>query len=211
MIAGVALAWSVDRAAGIAAMVLAGATLVVGLLQVDRSARRHLAPLEHHALHEGLSIAALVALAIHGLAVAFDPFLHAGLLPALIPFDVSYRPVATGIGQLAGYGLVALGLSFYLRRRIGTARWRAAHRVIPVFWALGVLHGLLDGTDAGRWWFLAAALPPVVVGVAVLARRWDEPMAADPAPSARRPARGGPARGPARPTRTAAGGSRAGR
>ena len=50
-------------------------------------------------------------------------------------------------------------------------RWRNAHRWVPVPWALAVGHGLLTGTDAGRTWALAAAAPPVLLGLALLAQR----------------------------------------
>jgi sulfoxide reductase heme-binding subunit YedZ len=64
-----------------------------------------------------------------------------------------------------------LGLTFYVRRRLGAARWKRAHRFMPVFWALGVLHGILTGTDASRPWALALILPPVLAATAVLATR----------------------------------------
>ena len=66
-----------------------------------------------------------------------------------VPFAAPYRPVATALGQIAAYGMLALGATFYVRRRIGTQRWRSAHRWLPVFWLLAVGHGLLVGTDAG--------------------------------------------------------------
>jgi predicted ferric reductase len=215
MIPGVALAWSVDRAAGVAALLLASGTLVLGLMQSQRGrSGRGLAAIELHTLHEGLSIAVLVALAIHGLTFAIDPFFHSGVAAAIVPFDSPYRPLAVGVGQVAAYGLLALSLSFYLRRRIGTPRWRSAHRAIPLFWGLGVLHGLLAGSDSHQPWFLLSVLPPVLVALALLGARWHTRTAATaggPAPSARRRARDGRARAPVPPTRTAAGGSRAGR
>jgi sulfoxide reductase heme-binding subunit YedZ len=214
VIAGVAFAWSVDRAAGIAALLLASATIVVGLMHSVGGKGRRLPALESHTLHEGLSIAVLVAIAIHGAAFAFDPFFHSGVVAALVPFDSPFRPLAVGLGQLSAYGLIALSLSFYLRRRIGTPRWRKAHRFIPAFWALGVLHALFTGSDVSEPWFLLAVVPPVLAAALAVAQRWDArsaAKAADRAPSARPAARDGSARERARPSRTAPVASRAGR
>jgi sulfoxide reductase heme-binding subunit YedZ len=89
----------------------------------------------------------------------------------LVPFAGPYRPVGTALGQIAAYGILALGATFYIRRRIGTARWRRAHRLLPVFWLLAVGHGLLVGTDATRPWALAALAAPLAAAAALLVTR----------------------------------------
>jgi DMSO/TMAO reductase YedYZ heme-binding membrane subunit len=38
------------------------------------------------------------------------------------------------VGIVAGYGLAVLGLTYYMRERIGAARWRRLHRLTAVFW-----------------------------------------------------------------------------
>jgi len=205
VISGIAFAWSVDRTAGIAALLLSSATIVVGLMHSLKGTRR-LPALESHALHEGLSIAVLVAIAIHGVAFAFDPFFKSGLVSALVPFASPYKPLAVGLGQIAAYGLVALSLTFYLRRRIGTPRWRRAHRFIPAFWGVAVLHALFTGSDVREPWFLLAVVPPVLIAALALGQRWDDRAAAraeDPASSGPSATRGGSARELVRTTRTA--------
>ena len=196
--------WSVDRASGIAALLLASLSIVVGLLQARKSPL--LKPGDRFPLHEAIGIGVIVAIAIHGFSYAVDGFFKAGFVGALVPFASPYRPLAVAAGQIAAYGLVGLSLTFYLRKRIGTQRWRKAHRVIPAFWALAVIHGFTAGSDAMRPWFLISVLAPVGVALVMLAAR-----AEDRASSDQRPARSGPARGPALPTRTAPGGSPAGR
>jgi sulfoxide reductase heme-binding subunit YedZ len=74
--------------------------------------------------------------------------------------------VWTTIGILAGWSTLALGLSFYARRRIGQKRWRSIHRFTVLAWALGVIHSLGEGTDAGQAWFLA--MTAVVVAPALV-------------------------------------------
>jgi methionine sulfoxide reductase heme-binding subunit len=62
------------------------------------------------------------------------------------PFALSYRPAFTGIGIIARYLAVLLGASFYLRRRLGTRRWRSLHRLTVVIWVLSAGHALGAGS-----------------------------------------------------------------
>jgi predicted ferric reductase len=137
--------WSVDRAAGMAALLLSAASIVVGLLQGRGG--RVLRAADRFPLHEALGIAVITAIAVHGLSFAVDGFFSAGIIGTLVPFASPYRPLAVAAGQIAAYGLIALSLSFYLRGRIGTRRWRTLHRYIPVPWGLAVLHGVFAGSD----------------------------------------------------------------
>lgn len=185
--------WSIDRAAGIAALLLASASIVAGLLQSRR--RGPLPAADRFPVHEALGIGVVVAIGVHLAAFAVDGFYSAGL-GAFVPFASPYRPLAVAAGQVAGYGLVALSLTFYLRKRWGTQRWRAAHHVIPVFWALAVVHGFFAGSDALKPWFVVSVAAPVAVALLMLARAWGrEPSAPPPAHSA-------PAHAPEPPTRT---------
>ena len=94
-------------------------------------------------------------MAVHGLALLGDKWMHPGLTGLLVPFTMSYRPVATGIGLIAAYGMTVLGLSFYARRAIGAKLWRKAHRFTILFWALAAGHALTAGSDASTPWMQA--------------------------------------------------------
>ena len=204
--------WAVDRASGIAALVLASLSIIAGLLQ-GRNVK-FLRAGDRFPIHEALGIAVIVAIAVHGLSYAVDGFFGAGISGALVPFASPYRPLAVAAGQIAAYGFVALSLTFYLRKRIGTPRWRKAHRYIPAFWLLSVMHAAAAGSDATKPWFLFSVIGPVAAALYGLAARWDErsaAKAADREPSAPPPARSARARGPAAPTRRAPDASPAGR
>jgi methionine sulfoxide reductase heme-binding subunit len=175
------LFWITSRAAGIAALVLSSASLGAGLLIRTRGERRLLGA-EARALHEALALATLAALAVHGLALLGDGYLHPGPVEISIPFTTAYRPLWTGIGIVAGWGLAILGLTYYARDAIGTARWRLLHRFIAVFWALGIVHTIGAGTDAGQPWLLIVmAIPAVPAGI-MLAGRLLGGVADRPAP-----------------------------
>jgi len=153
--------WTTARAAGLAALMTASLAISCGLLMAMRipALRRRAAALR--AIHQSLANATFALIGVHALALVFDPVLKPGLAGLLIPFAAPYRPFATALGQVAAYGMLALGATFYVRRRIGAARWRSAHRWLPVFWLLAVGHGLLVGTDATKPWALAALALPV--------------------------------------------------
>ncbi len=164
------LFWITSRAAGIATLVLSSLSLSAGLLIRSRGERRLLGG-ESRALHESLALATLAALAVHGLALLGDSYLHPGPVEISVPFTTAYRPFWTGVGIVAGWGMAILGLSYYARDAIGQARWRLLHRFIAVFWVLGIVHTLGSGTDAGQLWLLVVMAVPAVPAAIMLAGR----------------------------------------
>jgi sulfoxide reductase heme-binding subunit YedZ len=163
--------WTTSRAAGLAALVTASLAISCGLLMALRVPvlRRRAAALR--AIHQSLANATFALIGVHAVALLVDPVLKPGLAGLFVPFAGPYRPFATALGQIAAYGMLALGATFYVRRHIGAARWRSAHRLLPVFWLLAVVHGLLVGTDATKPWALAAlALPIATAALLVLTR-----------------------------------------
>ncbi len=185
------LAWTVSRAAGVAALLLASASVCVGISQgagwIRGQASRDLRP-----LHEALSIATLVAIAVHGLALLGDTYIGFSVADIAIPFASGYQPLWTGLGIIAGWALAALGLSFYARGALGPKRWRLMHRTTALFWIAAVIHSLLEGTDAGKPWFLATALALILPAAALLLTRWSA-RADSPAPPPRAAALARPA------------------
>ena len=188
--AGPHIFWITSRAAGTAALILASTSVSVGLLASRRGGERKLLGGDAKALHEALSLATLVALSVHGVALLGDRYLHPTVLEISIPFSGGYRPFWTGIGILGGWGLAMLGLSYYARVRIGAARWRSLHRLTAVFWLLGLLHSFGAGTDAGQPWFLLVVAAPTVPALVLLAGKLARGGTARPAaPAAPRPGR----------------------
>ena len=100
----------------------------------------------------------MIAIAVHGITLLGDPWLNPGLAGITVPFAMGFRRCGPGSAIIAGYLAALLGLSFYVRRRIGARLWRKAHRVTIVVYLLGLVHALGAGTDASavwlRWWVL---------------------------------------------------------
>lgn len=164
------LFWITSRAAGGAALLLASASVALGLMMSSK--RKGPNKRDLRTLHEALSLTTLAMVALHGLALLGDAFLNPGLTGIAVPFASAYRPAWTGLGIIAGYGLGALGLSYYLRNRIGAARWRRVHRFTAVFWLLAVVHTIGAGSDASQVWFLSISGALVIPAALLLALRW---------------------------------------
>jgi methionine sulfoxide reductase heme-binding subunit len=172
--------WLSSRAAGVVAFALISLSVLIGLAMANRLVRGKGVV----KLHEHLALAGLVAIAVHGITLLGDSWLNPGLTGLLVPFAMDYEPVFTGLGIIAGYLAAILGLTFYARRRIGTRRWRNAHRLTPLVYVLGVTHTLGAGTDAGQPWLIALLLatgtPILYLGVL---RTWRIGMSAVPGAS----------------------------
>ena len=68
---------------------------------------------------------------------------------------MSYRPLWTGIGIIAGWLAAILGLSFYARKWIGAKTWRWLHRWTLAVYVLALAHVVGAGTDGRSPWMLA--------------------------------------------------------
>jgi len=164
------LFWITSRAAGGAALLLASASVGLGLMMGSK--RKSAGKRDLRAVHEALSLTALAMVALHGLSLLGDAWLNSGLAGIAIPFVGHYRPLWTGLGIVAGYGLAALGISYYFRDRIGASRWRRAHRFTAIFWLLAIVHTIGAGSDAAQLWFLIAGGALVIPAALLLALRW---------------------------------------
>jgi sulfoxide reductase heme-binding subunit YedZ len=195
------LFWITSRAAGFVALILASLAVSLGLLMSTKLLKRRKTDLL--ATHEILSLSTIVAIVVHATALLGDRFLHPSVADITIPFLSSYKTGWMTVGIIGGWASILLGLSYYVRGRIGAARWRKLHRFTAVAWLLGVVHSLGMGTDAGQLWFLAMLAIVAVPALILLAGRWllpssRQPVRAGGAVPARRAAPAGravPARG----------------
>jgi len=154
--------WITSRAAGIIALLAASLAVTVGLSRRGRDWR---------VVHESLSLATIVALAVHALSLLGDSYLKPSLADVTIPFVSSYERLWMSVGIVAGWAFVILGLSYYVRARIGIQRWRTLHRFTALAWVLGIVHAVTMGTDAGTAWFLVTVALVALPAGALLVRR----------------------------------------
>ena len=173
--------WLSSRAAGVVAFLLIALSVLLGLAMANRLIRgKGIAK-----LHEHLALAGMVAIAVHGITLLGDSWLNPGAKGLLVPFAMEYKPLFTGIGIIGGYLAALLGLSFYMRRRIGAKRWRKMHRATVLVYLLGVVHTLGAGTDASAPWMRAVLLATgVPIVFLFLLRVLPEDLDAKPKPKA---------------------------
>lgn len=153
--------WLASRSSGIVAILLLTYTMLVGLMMGGKLVQRLAGRPGKGALaikrlletHEYASLAALVAIGVHGVTLLGDAYLHPSVSQIAVPFGSEYRNFYTGLGIIAGYLAAALGLSFYARKHIGAARWKKLHRFTIVAYFLALGHTLGAGTDAVSEWF----------------------------------------------------------
>lgn len=152
------LTWYLTRASGMTLYVLLWLSTFLGLglttTLLDRWGGRGTV----YSLHRFATELAYGFLALHLLGLAADRAVNLGLVELLVPFASGWREPWTGFGVLAGQGLGLIGASFGLRRRTGYRAWRALHWLAFPLFALGLLHGLGAGTDAGTAWARALYL-----------------------------------------------------
>ena len=161
--------WLASRASGIVALVLIALSVAIGLAMAAKAVRKPGVPRILIAVHEHAALAALVAIAVHGITLLGDHWLDPGILGITVPFVIDHEPAFTGLGIIGGYLAAILGLTFYLRRRIGNRRWRNAHRLTPLVYVLGVIHTVGSGSDAGTAWLtailIATGTPILYLGI----------------------------------------------
>ena len=139
--------WLASRASGLVALALITLSVGVGLAMAGKAFRKPGLPRKLMALHEHAALGGLIAIAVHGITLLGDRWLHPGPAGIAVPFVMDYRPVDTGLGIIAGYLAAALGLSFYARKRIGAKLWRKLHRATIAVYVLAVIHTLGAGSD----------------------------------------------------------------
>jgi sulfoxide reductase heme-binding subunit YedZ len=168
------LLWITSRASGTAALLFSSLAVGLGLAMAMKLVKGRGADLR--VAHEALSLATLAALGVHVVALLGDSYFHPRL-----------ADVWLSAGIVAGISMLALGLSFYVRDRIGRRRWRRLHRFTSVAWLAAVAHSLGEGTDAGLTWFVVALGVVGLPAAVLLVAKWLNmgPIAATPVP--RRP------------------------
>jgi methionine sulfoxide reductase heme-binding subunit len=160
--------WILSRSLGTVAMLLISISVGLGLGLSARLGRAPGSAARLKTLHEAVSLAAMGAIVGHGLALLGDSYLQPGIAGIALPFALQVNTLWTGMGIIAGWLALVIGLSFYVRRWIGTGTWRWLHGWTILVYALGLVHTLGSGTDAQSAWLIAmislTAAPVAYIG-----------------------------------------------
>ena len=150
--------WLASRSAGIVAFCLIAASVTLGLFMSSGVYRRPGLKRDLLKVHQHLALAGLAMIGLHGVLLLGDKWLKPGIGGIAVPFVISYRPIWVALGILGGYLAALLGPTYFVRRRIGTRRWRTLHRATVAVYALAVAHSLGSGTDGTSAWFTVLVL-----------------------------------------------------
>src|SRR5207248_7030896 len=169
----------------ISAYVLLTLAVVVGLaLSTQIQSPSRWPRLLNSELHNFLTLLSTIFLVVHVLAVWVDPFTHFGWSEVFIPFASSYRTVWMALGIVALYLGIAIGISTWLRPRIGYTWWRRLHILTLGVYALATAHWIGTGSDTQTWWALAIyVISGVLVGSLLCWRRLPAKGKRKPTPS----------------------------
>ncbi len=144
------LSWHLVRSAGLVSYTLLAASTLWGFLLHSRLVKDWSPGPLSMILHAATSwLATVLALAHMGLLL-FDKYYTYRLADLLVPFVGPYRPLAVGLGVIAFWVILAINISFSVRRLIGQRAWRWLHYTSYVTFGLVTVHALASGTDADR-------------------------------------------------------------
>lgn len=143
------ISWYIARGSGFALYLLSWFLVVSGLgtstkLLVTTGNRGLAMSIHAFAFHLWYGL-----LALHILSIAVDPAVEFGLVELTVPFASGWREPWTGLGILAAQLGIITGASAAVRRVLGYRAWKAIHWLSLPMFGLGLVHGLMAGTDGG--------------------------------------------------------------
>ncbi|HZU75123.1 MAG TPA: ferric reductase-like transmembrane domain-containing protein [Dehalococcoidia bacterium] len=165
------LVWVIERAGGFTAFALLTLAVAVGLALSLHWQSPRWPRIINSELHNFLTLLATVFLGVHVLAAWVDPYTHFSLAEVLVPLVSHYRPEWIAFGIVALYLGIAIGISTWLRPKIGYAAWRRLHVLTLAVYALSAVHGIASGTDTGTAWATAVYAGSIGLVGALLAMR----------------------------------------
>ncbi len=154
-VAGPSALWYLTRGTGLVTLLLLTASVVLGVLQVQRWGSPRFVVVS---LHRAISLLVVAFLVVHVLTAVLDGYAPIRLVDAVLPFAGSYRPIWLGLGALALDMIVALTVTSLLRRHLGLAAWRAVHWLAYACWPVALVHGWGTGSDTRTAWMLTITL-----------------------------------------------------
>jgi predicted ferric reductase len=144
------------QASGLTGLVFAYLSVLLGLQQSARALGW--LPLSYRQidrLHRQISLLVIALVLVHVVTTALDA-MGDSWKTVLIPWQwasQSWPQAVWGytLGIIAVYLLALVAPTFYLRRLIGTGRWRFLHRFVIIFYAFSIWHALILGVDIGHY------------------------------------------------------------
>ena len=141
------LFWMIARVTGLAAFLaialalLSGVALRTSLLDRIGSNRAWLE------LHTFTTVLWVPLGGLHLLALLVDRTALIGPVDLVLPFGVSYGPLAVGLGTIAADLFVLVTVTGWMKRQMSQPLWSWIHRLSYPGFAVTFVHAVLSGTD----------------------------------------------------------------
>jgi DMSO/TMAO reductase YedYZ heme-binding membrane subunit len=147
--------WILLRAAGIGSYVMLFLSVAWGLVATTAVVSKRVSKPAANLFHAFVASTGLALLGVHMGLLLVDEFMPFSVATLTLPMASEYRPLAVTAGVVAMYGIVAIVVTSWLRKRVGTSWWRRVHTMAVPMFTLALAHGLFAGTDSERPWMLA--------------------------------------------------------
>lgn len=145
--------WYLSRASGLVAYTLLWLSMMAGLSTTNRWARVWPGGPLVFDLHQHTALLGIAFSLFHALVLLGDRHLDASWVALAVPFTVPGTAAAwIGLGQVAWWGLLVVGLSFYARKQLGPRTWRLIHFASFTVFTLALVHGVMAGSDTADLW-----------------------------------------------------------
>ncbi|WP_248928121.1 ferric reductase-like transmembrane domain-containing protein [Paenibacillus hamazuiensis] len=149
--------WQIIRSLGIVSYVLLAAGICLGILY-SFPVWQGRTKAQLFKLHTFFTVAGTGIGLLHGMVTVIDTYMPFSWSEVLIPFAAKHDPVLTGLGTLAGYGLLVLIFTSDIRHKLKKPLWYAIHLLSYPILAISFIHGYFEGTDTAslgiRWMYV---------------------------------------------------------
>lgn len=164
--------WYLLRSSGMVALLFLALSVALGVSGIARLVGPRWNRYVSTAVHRNVALLGMAFLALHGVTAVLDRWVIMGWLGLVVPFQSGYRPLAVGLGVVAGDILIVVTLTSLVRDRLSYTAWRLVHLLTWLLLPLSVLHSLLGGSDSlSRLWGLGTvALASAIMLLALAVR-----------------------------------------
>lgn len=140
--------WWATRAFGFVSYVALWLAMLTGVLLSTQRLPKRLDRKVLFELHQQWTLAAVIATALHVLAVVTHPDAGVGIVGALIPYAARELTGPIALGVFAFWGLALVAVSSWLRSRISSTAWRVIHTLAFGAFVVALAHSVTAGSDS---------------------------------------------------------------
>lgn len=159
--------WYVLRGTGTVLVALLTLSTAMGVMSTARAGSALWPRFATQALHRNVSLLTMAMLGAHIVIAIIDVAVDIRWYEALFPRAGAYKGFYLWLGTFSTDVMIAIVVTSLLRHRLSHRMWRSLHVAAYASWAMGLLHGIMIGTDTTTTWSMAVTVASVGVVAAV--------------------------------------------